>query len=92
MLFEKEKGLTEKYVYSNPDFLEVVGQLENENELLKQKIDELMVAEQQLLVRIDNALYLKRQRNAELKEKVKLLEHKCEELEEFLQSITTSTD
>jgi hypothetical protein len=88
MLFAPQKELTEEYLFTDSNFWEEVEQLEKEKDLLNEKIEELMMAEQQLLIRISNAFLLKRQLNEELKEKVKLLERNCEELDKFLQSLT----
>lgn len=88
MLLEPENEFKQcKFTHAN--ILKDIEQLDQEKELLNERINELMDAEQQLLVRITNALHFRKQRNAELKERVNLLQTKCTELNEFLQSITT---
>ena len=69
------------------NFSETMKELKRENQLLNQRVDELIVVEQQLLMKISHALYIKRQENEEKKEKIKLLEHKCETLGEFLKDV-----
>jgi len=86
MIAATQKDLT-KYLFADSDFSEEVEHLEKEGELLGLKIEDLMEVEQELLVRISNALFLRRRRNEELKGRVKLLEQKCEELTEFLQNL-----
>ena len=90
MLIAPEKELTKKYRFSHLMVLEHVEQLEKEEELLSQKKEKLMDAEQQLWVRISNALHYKIQRNKELKEEVELLGRKCEELTEILNRLSIS--
>ena len=87
MQLEPEQNF-EQYRFTRENILKDIEHLDAEKELLNEKIDELMEAEQQLLVRITNALHFRKQRNEELKERVKILQSKCYELTEFLQSIT----
>lgn len=74
--------------FAHENILKDLEQLDQEKNLLSAKIDELIDAEQQLLVRITNTLYLRKKRNEELRERVKLLQSKCNELSEFLQRIS----
>ncbi len=90
MLIAPEKELTKKYLFSHLMVLERLEQLEKEEELLNQKKEELMDAEQQLWVRISNALHYKIQRNKELKEEVELLGRKYKELIGILDRIIIS--
>lgn len=89
MIIQPEDNL-KQCRFTHENILKDLEQLDQEKDLLSAKIDELMDAEQQLLVRITNALYLRKKRNEELRERVKLLQSKCDELSEFLQSITYS--
>jgi len=79
-----QKELTKNHLFANSIFSEDVEQMEKEKEFLNQRLDELIETEQQLLIKIGNALHVRKQENEEKKEKIKLLERKCEELEEFL--------
>ncbi len=88
MQIEPEQNFKQcQFTYEN--ILKDIEQLDTEKELLNEKIDELMESEQQLLVRITNALHFRKQRNEELKERVKILQSKCTELTDFLHSINT---
>ena len=87
MLIGPKKELLKKHLSTPSKVLMNLEQLEKEEELLNQKIEELMEAEQQLLFRISNKLQFKRQRNEELKERAELLERNCEELTKFLKSL-----
>jgi len=87
MLFGPKKELIRKHLHTPFKVLMELDQMEKEEELLNQRKEELMEAEQQLLVRISNVLHSRRQRNKELKEEVGVLERNCEELTEFLESL-----
>ena len=83
----------QKQISKNTPFthLNLIGleQIETDNHMLDQRIEELIETEQELLTKISDTLYSWKQKNEEKKEKIKILERKCEELAEFLVDIST---
>jgi len=75
-----EKELTEENQNAHLNALENIERLEKEEELLIQEKERLIGAEQQLWVRISDAIQNRRQRNKELKEEIEQLRRRCEEL------------
>ena len=89
MLTTPQKQIVKNTPFAHLNFMGI-EQIETDTEKLDRRIEELIDTEQQILNKISSTFYQWKQKNKEKQEQIKILERKCEELAEFLVSISTN--